>query len=320
MQQSMSRDDVTRMVARWVPDSRQIGPIHYDTTDFFRVEYGDIVVLGERAFLVRQNAREGRFGLDDEVKYWVKRCIDLEDGRQKIIKLVFFEEFQATIADLCFDCFRSPRKEARILDLVSGHENFMHGYWVRDASGNIVRILDYIYGPSLHTFIQGIAMPHEAYYHGIFPDILRNFIECVRAIGFLHRHHEKHGDIRRDHILIDRRSSRYRWIDFDFNYIHRENMFSYDLFGLGNILIFITGMGDVLIADLKRRTPEVLSALEEKDVNIVFHNRVANLKKIFPYIPESLNRILLHFSNGAELFYENTEQLLGDLEEVYDTL
>jgi hypothetical protein len=42
---------------------------------------------------------------------------------------------------------------------------------------------------------------------------------------------------------------------------------------------------------------------------------VANLKKIFPYIPESLNQVLMHFSKGANWFYENTAQLLSDLEE-----
>jgi hypothetical protein len=71
-------------------------------------------------------------------------------------------------------------------------------------------------------------------------------MECIEAIGFLHQHAEKHGDIRRDHILID---------------------------------------------------------------------RVANLKKIYPYIPESLNRVLMHFSKGANWFYENTTQLLDDLRE-----
>jgi hypothetical protein len=31
-----------------------------------------------------------------------------------------------------------------------------------------------------------------------------NFMECIRAIRFLHYHGGKHGDVRRDHILIDR--------------------------------------------------------------------------------------------------------------------
>ena len=55
--------------------------------------------------------------------------------------------------------------------------------------------------------------------------------------------------------------------------------------------------------------------LLEEDLNIVFNNRVANLKKIYPYIPESLNRVLMHFSKGANWFYEDTAQLLDDLRE-----
>jgi len=31
-------------------------------------------------------------------------------------------------------------------------------------------------------------------------------------------------------------------------------------------------------------------------------------------MPESLNRILLHFSKGANWFYKTTDQLLEDLE------
>ncbi|MBC2709831.1 MAG: hypothetical protein HGJ94_02085 [Desulfosarcina sp.] len=49
-------------------------------------------------------------------------------------------------------------------------------------------------------------------------------------------------------------------------------------------------------------------------LNIVFNNRVANLKTIYLYIPASLNRILMHFSKGAHWFYENTVQLFDNLE------
>ncbi len=38
-----------------------------------------------------------------------------------------------------------------------------------------------------------------------------------------------------------------------------------------------------------------------------------NLRKLFPYIPESLNLILMHFAQGAEVFYETTEEILEDL-------
>jgi hypothetical protein len=59
-----------------------------------------------------------------------------------------------------------------------------------------------------------------------------------------------------------------------------------------------------------------LEKLSEDDMNIIFNNRVANLQKIYPYVPDSLNYILLHFSIGANLYYENTRQLLEDLGEV----
>jgi hypothetical protein len=316
MTETLSQEKLRQMASRWLPSSQSARPlkIHTDTTDFFRVEYGDVVLLGETPYLIRHHAKEGRFGLDDEVKFWVRRAIDLKDGSLKIIKLVFYEKFMAHIGGIEFECFRSPKKEARVLKLVAGHENFMQGYSIEDKEKNLVRIVDLINGKPLSKFITDMDMDHQTYFHDHFPKILDLFMECIRAIGFLHEHGEKHGDIRRDHILVDRESGRYRWIDFDYNYRHRENIYGYDLFGLGNVLIFLAGKGDVLLIDLKNQDHPALNTLWQEDVNIVFHNRVANLKKIYPYIPESLNSILMHFSKGANLFYENTEQLLDDLE------
>jgi len=79
------------------------------------------------------------------------------------------------------------------------------------------------------------------------------------------------------------------------------------------VLIYLVGKGDVLLADLRSRDPELLSRLTDGDMNIVFHNRLANLKKVFAYIPDSLNQVLMHFSRGANWFYEETPQLLQDL-------
>ena len=305
------------MASRWLVPSRESHrfQIHTDTTDFFRVEYGDVVVLMGRPYLVRHNAKEGRFGIDDDVKFWVKRAIDLQNGAYKIIKLVFYESFTAHIGGIEFECFRSPKKEARILDLVSGHKNFMQGFAVADEKGNIVRVIDLIHGRPLSEFIESLNLDHYHYFKELFPKILDHYMECIRAIDFLHKNGEKHGDIRRDHIFIDREEGRYRWIDFDFNYRHRENIYGYDLFGLGNILMFLAGKGDVLLFDLKNKSSPYLDVLRDEDLNIVFHNRVANLKKIYPYIPESFNQVLMHFSKGANWFYENTAQLLHDLEE-----
>ena len=83
------------MASRWLPPSWDVHRfrIHTDTTYFFRVEYGNVVVLGVRPYLIRHNAKEGRFGVDDEVKFWVKHAIDLKSGSPKVIKLVFYEKF-----------------------------------------------------------------------------------------------------------------------------------------------------------------------------------------------------------------------------------
>jgi hypothetical protein len=309
------KEEFSRLVLQWLPENAVSNlKIHIDTTDFFKVEYGDIVLLNQTPYLIMHNAREGRFGLDDEVKHWVKRGVDLKTDKAKIIKLVFHEAFTCSIGDSHYDCFRSPHKEARILKLATGHPNFMQGFAVHDAKGNVVRVIDHIYGLTLAAYIDGTGADHETYYFNLFPQVLADYMECIRAIHFLHEHNEKHGDIRRDHILIDRQTGRYRWIDFDYNYMHRENIYGYDLFGLGNILLFVVGKGDVLLTDLRDRNHPALKSLFAEDLNIVFNNRVADLRKIYPYIPETLNKILLHFSKGANWFYENTGQLIEDLE------
>jgi hypothetical protein len=317
MTESFSQNDLREMASHWLPHHKVPSRfrIHIDTTNFFGVEYDDVVVLGGKPYLIRHNAKELRFGLVDEVKFWVKRAIDLTTGRLKILKLVFYEKFVTNIGGIEYECFRSPKKEARILNLVVHSDNFMHGFTVEDEKGNPVRVLDFIEGRPLSTHVWHMDLDRETYFHQLFPDIMKNFMECIQAIRFLHEHGEKHGDIRRDHILIDSDSGRYRWIDFDLNYRHRENIYGYDLFGLGNVLVFLVGRGDLLLRDLKNQDHPALSTLTEEDLNIVFGNRVVNLKKIYPFIPESLNRVLMHFSRGANWFYENTSQLLEDLEE-----
>jgi hypothetical protein len=318
----LSHDVIIQKASHWMPGGWSIAKsnIQRDATDFFKIGYGDILLLEGKAFLIRNSAREGRFGLDDEVKHWVKRAIDLESGEMCIIKLVFYERFFTSIGGITFECFRSPRKEARILELVRNHPNFMNGTTLADEKGNPVRILEHISGKTLTDYVLDFDQNHETYYRHTLPGVLDNFIHCVKAIKFLHDHNEKHGDIRRDHILIDNHSGHYRWIDFDYNYRQRENIYGYDLFGLGNLLAFIVGKGDVLLTDLKQRSPEVLDRLTEADLNIVFRNRVANLKKIYPYISVALNDVLLHFSRSANWFYEHTRQLISDLENATQSL
>lgn len=313
---SMSTEEMGDLIAS--QSGRDRVPQHFkiitDTSDFFKVEYNDVVVLNEIPYWIKRYEREGRFGMDDEPKHWVRRAINLIDGSTKIIKLVFHEEFETKLGALAIKCFRSPKKEARILDLVADHQNFMHGHWVLDSADNNVRILDFIYGRRFDEIVVDYGSDHKDYFFNFFPEVLDQFRELLLAIKFLHDHSENHGDIRRDHIIFDRQRNINRWIDFDYSCLHGESMFSFDLHGLGNIITFLVGRGDVLVPDLYRNNREVFDTLWGEDLNVSYKNRVANLKKIYPYIPDSLNTILLHFSQGAKLFYESTDQMLEDLE------
>jgi hypothetical protein len=291
-----------------------------DTSDFFRVDFDDVLILGGRPYLIRNNEREGRFGIDEQQKFWVKRARDLSDGSVKIIKLVFHERFEAKVGDIVFECFRSPKKEARILDITRGHPRFMQGISINDTSNNIIRVIDFIKGKTLADTILTMGKDHEEYFFDYFPSVLDEYIDLVKAIQFLHQNGEKHGDIRRDHVIRDEDAGLCRWIDFDFNYLHKENMFGYDVYGLGNILAYLAGKGDVTIQQLREKDSPVLMKLGGNDMNIIFNNRLMNLKYVYPYIPDTLNLILLHFTLGANTFYDDTDQFLNDLQEARDAL
>jgi hypothetical protein len=305
------------LAARWLKPFRvpKRFRIFTDTSDFYRIDYDDVVILDGHPYLIRNNEREGRFGIDEQQKFWVKKAIDLLDGSRKVMKLVFHERFKARVGPLEFECARSPVKEARVLDLVSSHPNFMHGFSVKDSAGNIVRIIDFVYGKRLPDHVAGLTKNHDEYFRTDFPIILKDFRKAVEAMKFLHEHNEIHGDIRRDHLIIDKSSEELRWIDFDFAYGHHENKYGYDIFGIGNILVYLVGGGDITVQKLKDEHPDIYNRTTEDDLNMIFHNRMVNLRKVFPYIPEPLNFILMHFSRSAELFYDNTAHFLDDLTE-----
>ncbi|MEW6052250.1 MAG: hypothetical protein AB1552_00460 [Nitrospirota bacterium] len=320
--QQFSHEELSARIARWVGEDRVPKRLNIitDTTDFYRVDYDDVVILGGRPYLIRNNEREGRFGIDEQQKYWVKRARDLSDGSVRIIKLVFHERFKAKVGEIVFDCYRSPKKEARILDLTRDHPRFMHGFSIRDASDNTIRVIEFIRGRTLADHVLSLGKDHEEYFHTHLPRVIDEFIDLVKAIQFIHSHGEKHGDIRRDHILKDEASGLARWIDFDFNYLHKENMFGYDLFGLGNILAYLAGRGDVTIQNLREQASPACARITRNDINIIFNNRVVNLQKVYPYIPEALNFVLLHFSVGANIYYDTADQFLHDLQEARESL
>lgn len=287
-----------------------------DTSEFMDIQVGDVLELGGHFYLVRGEETEGRFGLDGEPKFWVKKAIDLTDGSPKIIKLVFHESFTMHLGSLPIKCYRSPQKESRILDKTRDDPRFMQGFTALDSVGNTVRIIDKIQGSRFYDYFDNLKVDHATYFHQYLPGILKNIIECIAAIDQLHKMGEVHGDIRNDHILIDRKTKIFTWIDFDYTYEWSENPFGVDLFGLGNIILFTIGKGFHNLPDLAACGPpgmELVSCLAPTDLSLFFKHRIVNLQKLFPYVPDSINHVLLHFGEEAEVFYETTAELLEDL-------
>lgn len=311
------------LIHRYLPEfpARHCGVVHEDTSDFMRIVHGDVIPLGGLHYLVLKDEMERRFGIEDP-KYWVKRCKVLETGQWRILKLVFYEEFPVRVGDMDILCHRSPRKESRILHLVRGDGRFMQGVTRCDVAGNEVRILDVVQGRRLDLVVHALDMDHETYFRERFPELARRFVGACEALAFLHSYDERHGDVRRDHLFVERGSGNWRWIDFDYTFDFRERPFSLDVFGLGNILLYLVGKGDLSAETMAERgLPESSAqAIRQEDRLMLFPYRVANLRRFLPYVPEDLNRVLLHFSQGANVTYDTVGELLGDLVPCLDRL
>ena len=293
-----------------------------DTSDFMALNPGDVMVLNDNPYLISRNEKESGFGQDDDPKFWVKRTISLLTGETKIVKLVFFEEFVQEVGGYKILFYRSPIKEARVLDAVREHSFFMHGFDINDNVGNNVRIIDFIRGPSLNKLVANCNMTHEDYFHSQLLTILTGVCDCLQSLSYLHENGLVHGDVRWEHILYDRDQKKYRWIDFDYNYDFPENPFGMDLIGLGEIITCIVGMGGCFYSDVKANPifKDVVDHLQPEDFSILEQNRLMNLKKIYPYIPERLNNVLLHFSGYTTVFYESVDEVLGDLHDALGDL
>ena len=96
-------------------------------------------------------------------------------------------------------------------------------------------------GPNFFLYIDSFNISYGTYLSNVLPDILKRLVKAFEAIRFLHIHGFKHGDIRNDHIIVERHTGNYVWIDFDYAYEISENPFGLDIFGLGNILINAIG-------------------------------------------------------------------------------
>ncbi len=302
---------------------RRSSRVYHDTTDFTSIDYGDLVKLEDKYFLITAYTKEGRFGVDEQIKPWVPKTEELGSGEKFILKLVFHENFDIKLGPFTITCYRTPDKEAKVLELVKENPFFMHGEALNDQAGNLVRIIEPVNGNRLDKVIHRSQTAHREYFFNELPTILREFLHSLEAIAFLHSEGIRHGDIRRDHIFVERKTGRFRWIDFDYDFHLPERPFALDLFELGNILVYLTAKGDYhpreVLAD-PSMGQEVLQRIGPGDFSLLAENRIVNIQKLFPYIPDELNNILLHFSTTTNVFYETVEELHQDLDKAIEAM
>jgi serine/threonine protein kinase len=288
-----------------------------DTSDCMRIQRGHVIRLNGKDFVVEGNRYESRFGISDQPKYWVFGALELETGKKKILKTVFHEDFNVHIGVFKIHCYRSPEKEAMVLDLVRGDNRFMQGYTELDEAGNNVRIIDCIEGGSIFQYVYSIEKNHEQYFYEDLPPILRKLCRCMEAIKFLHENKTCHGDIRNDHIMIDSKTDNYAWIDFDLC----QHVKDFDVWSIGNVINYTVGKGINsfhLILKSKQFSDEIKQSLVSGDGSAFYEYRIINLKKLFPYIPDRLNDILMHFAIAPHERYGTMQQLLDDYYEMLD--
>lgn len=289
--------------------------IFTDTTEFFDIDYGDEIHLQDRRFKVTGHAKEMRFGIEDP-KYWVKKAIDIDTGVRKYIKLAFFESFETELSGLKINCFRDPDKEGDVLNLTKDHPLFMHGEVFVDSKGNNVRVIDVVHGMNLLFYIDSIRVSYTDYFNKYLPVILRDLIKLFDAVRFLHLNNFTHGDIRNDHVIKENKTGNLVWIDFDYNFETPESPFSLDIFGLGNILNYTIGKGFHTYYNLKNDKyvyKDLIDRLGVEDFSLLENRRLINLRKLYPQIPHTLNNILMHFSNGADITYESVDEIIEDM-------
>jgi hypothetical protein len=75
-----------------------------------------------------------------------------------------------------------------------------------------------------------------------------------------------------------------------------------------------------MISSDRRLYGDLYERVEPQDFSILHKWRFINLRKLYPIIPKLLNDILLHFSQGADIYYEAIEEVIEDMDRCLYTI
>jgi hypothetical protein len=89
---------------------------------------------------------------------------------------------------------------------------------------------------------------------------------------------------------------------------------------MGNVINMVVGKGTHTVQDAEKipaKYPHLKNSISGGDTVLLHKNRIANLGKLYPYIPPELNAILMRFSLEATNFYTDLQSQVNDLKAVF---
>lgn len=213
---------VVLLVWRCSPYWRQIRLLRSVT--YCRVQRTtSMLVAGQHLYLAHRNARpRGCFGLEDEIKFWVKRGRGL-DTEVRLREDPFHERFDAVLGDVTIEC-RPSRKESAPPGTGQGSPALHARLHPARRQDSPIRVLQIIRGKAAPPPSRSLAMDHAVFFRtepaagSTSTHRLRaSHRLSARAFGEAWRH-------RRDHVIQDAETGLCRWIDFDFFMLLAEHV------------------------------------------------------------------------------------------------
>ncbi|MBF0494344.1 MAG: hypothetical protein HQL28_04355, partial [Candidatus Omnitrophica bacterium] len=216
-----------------------------DTANPKNIMIGDTLILEGRRFLVidsgthfKADRLNGRFDQDDQyTQEHVKEVIEIKDGacRGEKYWLKFIAPNEAET--------KGSERESEILRKVNEHkdeawtDHFAKGVTLKDASGNIVNVIDNIEGVTLRDFVNSTkteGLDLKTYFQKNFINLATGLLSMAKALKkFEECTGKQHGDISNWHVIMSGKEEKFVLIDY-----HGGNNV-WDTVGLRGLLKFI---------------------------------------------------------------------------------
>lgn len=260
----------------------------------------------------RVEIKDKQFNILEWLRTSTYRAEDLESGKSVVLK------FQGKGK-------KCSGYERDFFAKVPSHDNIVRGYSLVDESGDILIVTEFTEGEKLQDYLSEFGVDHKRYFLESFPEILNNFMGAIRGV----EHIVKNGfynEFAIYHIWIDKKTGRYILFDFDLPSTELsklqalKDLESSTISNIGGSLCEIVAPLGIYEYEAVHDEEMYFDELGITDADFNEYNLLVDLQKVYPYIPDELNKILLRFGRDASNPYTSISELYSDLESVVKLL